>query len=250
MKDQGKGARVFRDAGSAFLTRPGGLWETDYRFAVAGRLNQLDSHSVLKRRRLHAHDKCRHPGCSRLETLAHVLNHCAGSMNAVRTRHDDALKTIERKIAASTSVEGDRVELRVNQTVPSMPGPALRPGLQIYNHTKRTVPAVDLAVAFEEQVVDDPQMWSLARITEVKHRKYDCVKRPFERQGWKVQLSSLVYRSFVAVTGDNLAVTPSTSDRSFERGGSWTSTYLSLRCVQTSHLEFALWHALRPSAYK
>ena len=117
MKDQGKGARVFGDAGSAFLTRPRGLWESDYRFAVAGRLNQLDTHSVLKRRRLRAHDKCRHPGCSRSETLAHVLNHCASTMDAVRTRHDDALKTIERKIAASTSAEGDRVELRVNQTV-------------------------------------------------------------------------------------------------------------------------------------
>ena len=227
MKDQGKGARVFRDAGSAFLTRPGGLWETDYRFAVAGRLNQLDTHSVLKRRRLHAHDKCRHPGCSRLETLAHVLNHCAGSMNAVRTRHDDALKTIERKIAASTSVEGDRVELRVNQTVPSMPGPALRPGLQIYNHTKRTVPTVDLAVAFEEQVVDDPQMWSLARITEVKRRKYDCIKRYLERYGWAVQLSALVYRSLVAVAGGNLVISPITSDCSSAMQGGWNGNYLS-----------------------
>ena len=206
MKDQGKGARVFGDAGSAFLTRPRGLWETDYRFAVAGRLNQLDTHSVLKRRRLRAHHKCRFPGCSRSETLAHVLNHCAGTMDAVRTRHDEVLKTIERKIASSTSTDGDRVELRVNQTVPSLPGPALRPDLQIYNHTKRTVSVVDLAVAFEEQAADDPRTSSLARIAEIKRTKYDCVKRHLERQGWTVQLSALVYGSLGAVAGGNLAV--------------------------------------------
>jgi hypothetical protein len=83
MKDQGKTARTHGGAGSGFLTRSRGLWETDYRFAVAGRLNQLDTHSVLKRRRLRAHDQCRHPGCSRSKTLAHVLNHCAGTMDAV-----------------------------------------------------------------------------------------------------------------------------------------------------------------------
>ncbi|KAE8876355.1 hypothetical protein PF006_g19201 [Phytophthora fragariae] len=36
--------------GSDFLTRPRGLWESDYRFAVAGRLNQVVTHSVLQRR--------------------------------------------------------------------------------------------------------------------------------------------------------------------------------------------------------
>eukprot|EP00644_Phytophthora_capsici_P019107 jgi/Phyca11/52202/gw1.560.3.1 len=95
MKDQGKTARSHGGAGSGFLTRPRGLWETDYRFAVAARLNQLDTHSVLKRRRLRSHDRCRQPGCSRAETLAHVLNHCPGTMDAVRGRHDDALKHIE-----------------------------------------------------------------------------------------------------------------------------------------------------------
>ncbi|KAE9160588.1 hypothetical protein PF005_g31581, partial [Phytophthora fragariae] len=98
MRDQGKTARTHGGAGSGFLTRPRGMWEADYRFAVAARLNQLDTHSVLKRRRLRAHDHCRQPGCSRAETLAHVLNHCPGTMDAVRGRHDDALKTIERAL--------------------------------------------------------------------------------------------------------------------------------------------------------
>uniref|UniRef100_H3H7T4 RNase H type-1 domain-containing protein n=1 Tax=Phytophthora ramorum TaxID=164328 RepID=H3H7T4_PHYRM len=111
MKDQGKTARAHGGAGSGFLTRPQGMWEADYRFAVAARLNQLDTHSVLKRRRLRQHDRCRQPGCTRGETLAHVLNHCAGTMDAVRGRHDDALKHIERALHASSPGGQDRVEL-------------------------------------------------------------------------------------------------------------------------------------------
>ncbi|CAI5734304.1 unnamed protein product [Peronospora destructor] len=206
MKDQGKAARTLSGAGSAFLSRPRGLWESDFRFAVARRLNQLDTHSVLKRRRLRAHDKCRTPGCSRSETLAHVLNHCAGTMDAVRGRHDGALKIIERAIASSSGNSTDRVEMRVNQTVPSLPGPALRPDFQVYNHITRTVSVVDLAVAFEEQTDDDPKTSSLARIAAVKKTKYDCVKRHLESQGWTVSLSALVYGSLGAVAGGNLAV--------------------------------------------
>ena len=206
MKDQGKGARTIGGAGSAFLAQPRGMWEADYRFAVAGRLNQIDTHSVLKRRRLRAHDKCRLPGCSRSETLAHVLNHCAGTMDAVRARHDDVLQLIVSEISASAGALPDRVELRVNQTVPSLPGPALRPDLQIYNHTKRTVSVVDLAVAFEEQPMDDQATSSLVRIAESKRTKYTCVKRHLERQGWAVHLSALVYGSLGAVASGNFVV--------------------------------------------
>eukprot|EP00644_Phytophthora_capsici_P019536 jgi/Phyca11/133576/e_gw1.569.1.1 len=111
--DQGKTARVHGGVGSAFLTRPRGMWESDYRFAVAARLNVVDTVNTLSRRRLRAHDRCRYPACRWKETLAHVLNHCPGTMDAVRGRHDDALKEIEHTLRASS---GDRRELRVNQT--------------------------------------------------------------------------------------------------------------------------------------
>ncbi|CAI5725921.1 unnamed protein product [Peronospora destructor] len=127
-------------------------------------------------------------------------------MDAVRTRHDEAFKVIERKVAASPGTHADRVELRVNQTVPSLPGPALRPDLQVYNHSKRTVSVVDLAVAFEEQATDDPRTSSLAWIAELKRTKYDYVKRHLDRQGWTVHLSALVYGSLGAVADGNLAV--------------------------------------------
>uniref|UniRef100_A0AAV1T716 Reverse transcriptase domain-containing protein n=1 Tax=Peronospora matthiolae TaxID=2874970 RepID=A0AAV1T716_9STRA len=233
MKDQGKAARTFGGAGSAFLSRPRGLWESDYRFAVGGRLNQPDTHSVLKRRRLRTHDTCRFPGCSRTETLARVLNHCAGTMDAVRTRHDDALTIIERAIASSAGDRKERVDLRVNQTVPSLPGPALRPDLQVYNHTTRSVSVVDLAVAFEDQATDDPRTSSLARIAALKRAKYDCVKRHLERQGWTVQLSSLVYGSLGAVAGGNLAVYTEQLGV-LKRDAKRLDRHLSAECIKSS----------------
>ncbi|KAG2785329.1 hypothetical protein PC114_g27542, partial [Phytophthora cactorum] len=86
-------------------------------------------HAQPKRRNGDIGSLCRQPGCTRSETLAHVLNHCDGTMDAVRGRHDDALKIIERTLLASSGDQQDRVELRVNQTVPSLAGPALRPDL-------------------------------------------------------------------------------------------------------------------------
>ncbi|KAE8955425.1 hypothetical protein PR001_g32113, partial [Phytophthora rubi] len=183
LPDQGKTARAHGGVGSAFLTRPRGLWESDYRFAVAARLNLVDTHSVLQRRHLRNHGRCRQPGCPHEETLPHVLHHCPGTMDAIRGRHDDALKNIERALIASSGDRQDRAELRVNQTVPSLAGPALRPDLQLYNHTKKTVAVVDLAVAFEEQASDDPESSGLARIAAHKRAKYDRIKRHLERQG-------------------------------------------------------------------
>ena len=58
----------------------GRLSDAEYRVALQARLNQLDTNSVLKRKRLRANATCRAPGCSRAETTAHVLNHCAPNM--------------------------------------------------------------------------------------------------------------------------------------------------------------------------
>eukprot|EP00644_Phytophthora_capsici_P018485 jgi/Phyca11/129836/e_gw1.87.123.1 len=124
-------------------------------------------------------------------------------MDAVRGRHDEALKAIERALHASAADRPDRVELRVNQTVPSLTGPALRPDLQLYSHATKTVAVVDLAVAFEEQASDDPESSALARIATHKRAKYNRIKRHLERQGWKVHLSALVYGSLGAVAGGN-----------------------------------------------
>ncbi|OWY94125.1 hypothetical protein PHMEG_00036232, partial [Phytophthora megakarya] len=181
MPNQGKTARAHGGAGSGFLTRPCGR-EADFRFAVAGRLNVVDTLSALKRQRLRTHDRCRHPGCSRTETLAHVLNHCRGTMDAVHGRHNESLKNIERALFASSGDAKDRVELRVNQTVPSLAGPALRPDLQLYNHTKKTVVVVDLAVVFEEQASDGPKSSGLVKAATDNETKYAGVKCHLQRQ--------------------------------------------------------------------
>uniref|UniRef100_A0AAV1V7Y8 Uncharacterized protein n=1 Tax=Peronospora matthiolae TaxID=2874970 RepID=A0AAV1V7Y8_9STRA len=154
-------------------------------------------------------------------------------MDAVRTRHDDALTIIERAIASSAGDRKERVELRVNQTVPSLPGPALRPDLQVYNHTTRSVSVVDLAVAFEDQATDDPRTSSLARIAALKRAKYDCVKRHLERQGWTVHLSALVYGSLGAVAGGNLAVYTEHLGV-LKRDAKRLDMHLSAECIKSS----------------
>ncbi|KAE8881481.1 hypothetical protein PF005_g18791 [Phytophthora fragariae] len=126
-------------------------------------------------------------GWSHEETLPHVLQHCPGTIDAIRGRHDDALKSIERALLTSSGDHHDRVGLRVNQTVPSLASPALRSDLQLYNHTKKTV------VVVEKQASDDPKSSGLVRIAEHKRAKYDRIKRHLERQGWKVHLSAIVY---------------------------------------------------------
>jgi hypothetical protein len=233
MKDQGKTARVHGGAGSAFLTRPRGMWETDYRFAVLARLNQIDTHSVLARKRLRAHARCRQPGCTRAETLAHVLCHCTGTMDAVRTRHDDALKTIQTQVKGAPRDRAHRVEMRVNQTIPSLAGPALRPDLQVYNHTTKTVAVVDLAVAFDEQAGDDDATSQLARVAEHKRVKYEGVKRHLERQGWTVHLSALVYGALGSVARGNYKVLTEHLGL-LKRDAKRLDRQISAACIQSS----------------
>uniref|UniRef100_H3GYD3 Reverse transcriptase domain-containing protein n=1 Tax=Phytophthora ramorum TaxID=164328 RepID=H3GYD3_PHYRM len=231
--DQGRTARAHGGVGSGFLTRPRGMWESDYRFAVAARLNMLDTVNVLARRRLRAHDRCRHPGCRWKETLAHVLNHCPGTMDSIRGRHDDALKEIERTLHASSGDRQGRTELRTNQTVPGLAGPALRPDLQVYNHDQRTVAVVDLAIAFDEQPRDDPESSGLAKAAAEKKAKYAGIKRHLERQGWKVHLSALVYGSLGSVAPSNYKVYTEHLGL-LKRDAKRLDRQLSVACIQSS----------------
>ena len=205
-RDQGKTARAHGGVGSGFITRPRGMWESDYRFAVAARLNLLDTGDVLSRRRLRVHARCRYPGCRWKESLPHILNHCPGTMSAIRGRHDAALKEIEHALLTSSSDRGGRTELRVNQTVPGMPGSALRPDIQVYNHDARTVAVVDLAVAFDQQDRDDPASSGLSKAYTEKTTKYAGIRRHLERQGWTVHLSAIVYGTLGSVASGNQAV--------------------------------------------
>ncbi|CAH0518657.1 unnamed protein product [Peronospora belbahrii] len=59
------------------------------------RLLDPASRDALSSRRLRAHARCRYQGYRWKESLAHVLSHCPGKMDAIRDRLDDALKTIE-----------------------------------------------------------------------------------------------------------------------------------------------------------
>ncbi|KAH9163633.1 hypothetical protein AeNC1_018761, partial [Aphanomyces euteiches] len=94
LKDQGRTTLLHGREGSKFLLSGGKLWDSDYRFGISARLNQVDTRSVLKRRRLRANGGCRHCRQPLPETLAHVLQRCPHNEVAIRKRHDAALKTI------------------------------------------------------------------------------------------------------------------------------------------------------------
>ncbi|KAG2791601.1 hypothetical protein PC111_g23849 [Phytophthora cactorum] len=151
-------------------------------------------------------------------------------MDAVRGRHDSALRDIEHALRTSS---GARRELRVNQTVPGLPGPALRPDLQVYNHDQRTVAVVDLAVAFDRQDSDDAASSGLAKAAAEKAAKYAGIKRHLERQGWKVHLSALVYGSLGSVAASNYTVYTEHLGL-LKRDAKRLDRTLSVQCIQSS----------------
>ena len=154
-------------------------------------------------------------------------------MDAIRGRHDDALKEIERALRASSGDRQGRNEMRVNQTVPCMPGAALRPDLQVFNHDLRTVAVVDLAIAFDVQERDDPSSSGLTQAYAAKVLKYEGIKKHLERQGWTVELSALVYGSLGSVAPSNFKVFTEHLGL-LKRDAKRLDRCLSASCIQSS----------------
>ncbi|KAG6616120.1 reverse transcriptase [Phytophthora cinnamomi] len=100
MKKQGCTVPVHGGRGSTFITNPSRLWDIDYTFVMKARLDVVDTSAVLKRRTLRNHGTCRYPSCNQVETLNHVLEHCPGTRDIIRNRHDDALKIIAKELEA------------------------------------------------------------------------------------------------------------------------------------------------------
>lgn len=201
--DQGRTVRAHGRAGSAFITRGAGLRDADYCFAFKARLNQLDTHSALKRKRLRANATCHHPGCTRAETTAHVLNHCAGTMDTVRQRHDDALKMIEGALTRPVQQSRGTKRLLINMTVPGIDGPRRRPDIQVYDDNKREVVVAGLAITHEDRPLDHPSCSALRQSYELKISKYDVAKRHLELRGWRIHMAPLIYGSLGAIAPSN-----------------------------------------------
>ncbi|KAF1313197.1 reverse transcriptase, partial [Globisporangium splendens] len=205
MSDQGRTVRAQGGPGSSFLTRGTGMWDNDYVFAVQARLNQLDTRSVLKRKRVRTNATCRYAECRSTETLAHVLNHCPGTSDAVTKRHDSALKLITDTLQPRVLRSQERLQLRVNETVEGMAG-QLRPDLQLFDTRSKTVVVADLAITYEDHQQDGPEFSSLAASAQRKIEKYQPIKVHLMQQGWTVHLSALVYGSLGSVLPGNFKV--------------------------------------------
>ena len=203
--DQGKTVRVHGGLGSKFVSTGVGLSDAEHRFGIQARLNQIDTNSVLKRRRLRANHHCRAPNCSSAETLAHVLNHCSPNMDAIRQRHDDALEKIGARIRQALTRAKSGAELRLNQTVPEYTGAALRPDIVLRDATAKTVVIADLAITFEDQSASARHS-SLRLSYGHKTLKYQPIVSELQHKGWRVQNVAIVYGSLGSVLPTNYKV--------------------------------------------
>jgi ribonuclease HI len=198
--DQGRTVRAHGRLGSAFITRPGGLHDRDYRFAVAARLNQLPTRSVLRRQRRGTMTRCRRPDCpQQAETLGHILNHCDGNNASIRARHDRVLNTIAARIREARRPAGNApLEVKVNSTVSQVTGSTLRPDLQVLDHEKKTAVIADLAVAFDATTANNNGS-GLDQARNAKVTKYAPLARALQQQGWRVTTTAMVYGSLGSV---------------------------------------------------
>ena len=235
--DQGKTVRVHSGVGSKFVMTGAGLSDAEHRFGIMARLNQVDTNSVLKRRRLRANHHCRVPSCSNAETLAHVLNHCSTNMDAIRRRHDEGLELIGTKIRAALLRIKSPAELRLNLTVPEFSGAALRPDIVIRDPASKTMVISDLAISFEDQPAGSRRS-SLQSSHDFKVLKYQPIVNELRLKGWKVISTAIVYGSLGSVVSSNFK-TFTEELHLLKRDARQLDLQLSSHCVRSS---FRIWN--------
>ncbi|KAE9040732.1 hypothetical protein PR002_g4804 [Phytophthora rubi] len=240
--DQGKTVRVHGGPGAKFVSTGAGMSDDDYRFGVKAPLNQVDTNSVLKRKRQRSRKTCRDPTCSEAETLAHVLNHCASNMDAIRQRHDDALEQIGSKIRSALERAKSTAELRLNQTVPEYTGAALRPNIVLRNVAAKRMVIADLAVTFEEHAASARHS-SLQLSHDHKTLKYQPIVVELRLKGWQVQTAAIVYGSLGSVQPSNFK-TYTEKLKLHKREARQLDLQLSSHCIRASHRMWG-WHCRR-----
>ncbi|DAZ94237.1 TPA: LOW QUALITY PROTEIN: hypothetical protein N0F65_006053 [Lagenidium giganteum] len=160
-----------------------------------------------KRQRQRNNDRCRHPPCTRSETLTHVLNHCPNNNDAIRSRHDQALALIKLATQKATQRNtSEDTQLLIDSTVQGFEAQPCRPDIQLYNHTTKEAAIIDLAITYEDQPTNDPASSSLYASRIRKQTKYSEIKRHLERSGWTVYLDGIVYGSLGAVLQTNSTI--------------------------------------------
>ncbi|TYZ67402.1 hypothetical protein PybrP1_005311, partial [[Pythium] brassicae (nom. inval.)] len=204
--DQGRTVRAHGQLGSAFMNRGGGLSDAEYRFAIRARLNLVCTRAVLKRMRQLRTPTCRVAGCTHAETLPHVLNHCKGSEEIIRGRHDNVLALVRREVEAAVERSQGAFSAHFEEQVEGFTGAAFRPDIQLFDRSSRAVVISDVAVAFEDQTSEDTGSSNLAFVHDVKLRKYAPLVRHLERQGWRVKLSAIVFGSLGSVSPRNFKI--------------------------------------------
>uniref|UniRef100_A0AAV1VNV4 Reverse transcriptase n=1 Tax=Peronospora matthiolae TaxID=2874970 RepID=A0AAV1VNV4_9STRA len=232
-------ARVHGGSGSKFVLSGAGLSDAEHWLGIQARLNQVDTNSVLKRRRLRANAHFRAPTCSSAETLAHVLNHCTPNMVSIRQRHDYALEQKVAKIRHALVRRKSGAELRINQTVPEYTGAALHPYIVVRDVAAKIMVIADLAVTFEDHAASARHS-SLQLSHDFKVNKYQPIVAELRLNRWRVQTTALVYGSLGSVHPSNLKTYTETLGLLKIEARQLDLQLLS-HCVRSSHRIWS-WH--------
>ncbi|KAE9007552.1 hypothetical protein PF011_g11078 [Phytophthora fragariae] len=156
--------------------------------------------------------------CSEAETLAHVLNHCASDIDAIRQRHDDAVEQIGSKIRSAL-------------------GSAAR-----HRPTTKKVVIPDLAVTFEEHAASARHS-SLQLSHDHNTLKYQPIVAELRLKGWQVRTAAIVYGSLGSVQPSNIN-TYTEKLMLHKREARQLDLQLSGHCIRTSHCIWG-WHCRR-----
>ncbi|KAE8960454.1 hypothetical protein PR003_g9186 [Phytophthora rubi] len=218
--DQGNTVRVHGGPGAKFVSTGAGMSDDDYRFGVKARLNQVDTNSVLKRKRQTSRKTCRDSTCSETETLAHI-----GS-----------------KIRSALERAKSTAELRLKQTVPEYTGAALRPDIVLQNVAAKKMVIADLAVTFEEHAAGTRHS-SLQLSHDHKTLKYQPIVAELRLKEWQVQTAAIVYGSLGSVQPSNFK-TYTEKLKLHKDEARQLDLQLSSHCIHASHHIWD-WHCWR-----
>ncbi|CAI5744046.1 unnamed protein product [Peronospora destructor] len=154
-------------------------------------------------------------------------------MDAIRQRHDDALKLIGAKIQNALVRAKSSAELRLDHTVPEYTGAALRPDIVLRDVAAKTMVIADLAITFEDQSARARHS-SLQLSHDYKTLKYQPIVAELEHKGWRVQTAAIVYGSLGSVETSNIK-TYTEKLKLLKTEARGLDLRLSSHCIRASH---------------
>ncbi|XP_023211510.1 uncharacterized protein LOC111614368 [Centruroides sculpturatus] len=190
--DQGKAIKLTAQhpASNHFLRDGRYTSFADWRFIHRARLSVVPLHGLRRFGQLPT--KCRN--CSHpKETLAHVLNHCAGNLHLATERHNAVLHRLRR------AMNDKDLTIYSNQRIPGY-NDNCRPDLVAVHEPTKTATIIDVVIPFE----NGQEAFNHARAAKIE--KYASLAHHYRSQGYDTFCDAFVVGSLGAYDPGNTAV--------------------------------------------